>query len=62
MKDIGRLVILLVVLWLGCMALNFMDSHGMITPPPAASTQDVGAKACAALTAHGGQCTVIAHD
>lgn len=35
MEKIGKVIGLLVVLWLGCMALNLMDSHGMITPPPA---------------------------
>lgn len=35
MEKIGKVIGLLIVLWLGCMALNLMDSHGMITPPPA---------------------------
>ena len=34
MQFIGKLLGLLIVLWLGCMALNLMDSHGMITPTP----------------------------
>lgn len=35
MEKIGKVIGLLIILWLGCMALNLMDSHGMITPPPA---------------------------
>lgn len=34
MKYIGRLIVLLIILFLGCEALNFMDSHGMINSPP----------------------------
>jgi hypothetical protein len=33
MQLLGKILGLLVILWLGCMALNLMDSYGMISPP-----------------------------
>lgn len=43
MKKIGKVIGALILLWLGCMALNLMDSHGMITPPPATAKPAVPA-------------------
>jgi hypothetical protein len=43
MRLLGKILGLLVILWLGCMALNVMDSYGLIGPPPPATKPAVPA-------------------
>lgn len=53
MKDIGRAIFLIIVLWLGCQAIGYMGSHGMIGPAPVPASDSTSEPNCFAVPADG---------